>query len=101
MWSSFLPCFDIENVTGLKDRDAALIKVCKWMGVEMPCSAMFKMFPTDLGMCCSFNMEAANEIFHSGFYSDTTMELQDDAADGAFWRKTERGPNYYILQLTL
>jgi hypothetical protein len=91
LWSSYLPCFDVENITSMKDRETAVIKVCKWKGVEMPCSAVFKMFPTDMGMCCSFNMEAADEIFNAGFYSNVIMKLQTESADGAFRKPSSQG----------
>ena len=45
-------------------------------GVEVPCSAIFKTFPTDRGMCCAFNMKAADEIFRGKKYPDLVMSLQ-------------------------
>ena len=45
------------------------MKECKWKGRELPCSAIFVKFPTDQGLCCSFNLKAANELFHAGTFS--------------------------------
>ncbi len=49
-----------------KDGKNSLLKKCKWKGIEIPCSSIFKKFPTDQGLCCSFNMKAADEIFYAG-----------------------------------
>jgi hypothetical protein len=48
-----------------------------YKGIEIPCSAIFKTFPTDRGMCCSFNMKAADEIFLEKSYSSLIQNLQD------------------------
>ena len=63
MWYTQLPCFDIEGVTSKENDQYGMLKGCFWKGVKMPCSKIFKAFPTDQGMCCTFNMAAANDIF--------------------------------------
>ncbi len=68
--------FKYDVATSLKDRENSILKQCKWKGVEIPCSAIFKKFPTDQGLCCSFNMKAADEIFHAGTYSQNMIDLQ-------------------------
>ena len=40
-----------------------MIKRCIWKGVRVSCSSIFSMYPTDRGMCCSFNMQKAEEMF--------------------------------------
>ena len=57
-----------------------MIKKCMWRGKPIDCAAIFKMQPTDQGMCCSFNKERADEMFKDGRYKDSLMKLtaQDD-----------------------
>ena len=42
----------------------------------MSCSRMFKMQPTDRGMCCSFNMDAAEKGYKESGYTESLMKLQ-------------------------
>ena len=58
-----------------------MIKKCMWRGRPIDCAAIFKMQPTDQGMCCSFNKERADEMFKDGRYKDNLMKLtaQDEA----------------------
>jgi len=44
--------------------------------VDLPCSAIFKKFPTDQGLCCTFNQKAADEIFLESDYLDAIMQKQ-------------------------
>ena len=76
LWHSAMPCFDLNGTTALEDGDSALLKMCFWKNVEIPCAAIFDKYPTDHGLCCSFNMQSANEIFHSGKFSETISKLQ-------------------------
>ena len=86
LWYSQLPCFDVINITTTKANDeygeialkllsfswqakryfldmfAAMIKRCIWKGVRVSCSSIFSMYPTDRGMCCSFNKQGLNFI---------------------------------------
>ena len=82
LWYSQLPCFDVINITTTKADDeygkitlipcgkqldsmdifAAMIKRCIWKGVRVSCSSIFSMYPTDRGMCCSFNKQGLNSI---------------------------------------
>ncbi len=50
----------------------------------MPCSAIFKTFPTDRGMCCAFNMKKAEEIFKQGSYAKMVNQMQANDKDNAF-----------------
>jgi hypothetical protein len=74
LWSSGLPCFDLNGITSLQDGEKSLLKSCFWKGVKIPCAAIFSTFPTDQGMCCSFNMKAADEIFQQATYSELVLK---------------------------
>ena len=76
LWYSTLPCFDLINTTSNHRNEKSLLKSCFWKGVELPCEAIFKTFPTDRGMCCAFNMKSAEEIFRDKMYSNLVKELQ-------------------------
>jgi hypothetical protein len=76
LWYSTLPCFDLMGFTSTKRGEKSLLKSCIWKGREIPCEAIFSTFPTDRGMCCSFNMKAADEIFVDKQYSNLVKGLQ-------------------------
>jgi len=42
----------------------------------MPCSAIFTTFPSDKGMCCTFNMKAAEDIFRGKIFSELISSRQ-------------------------
>ena len=50
-----------------------------WKGKEISCPAIFEMQPTDRGMCCSFNMEKAENIFQKSKYSELISQAQKEA----------------------
>jgi hypothetical protein len=52
-----------------------MLKSCTWKGLSLPCSSIFTMFPTDRGMCCSFNMEKANALFRQSKYTQMMDKL--------------------------
>ena len=68
-----MPCYD------KKENDLGLLKACIWRGETMPCSQIFKAVPSDIGMCCAFNMKKAEEIFEENQYrkSITRMQMKD------------------------
>ena len=68
-----MPCYDT------KENDLGLLKACIWRGETMPCSQIFKAVPSDIGMCCAFNMKKAEEIFEENQYrnSMTRMQMKD------------------------
>ena len=43
---------------------------CWSSGWSLSCSSVFTMFPTDRGMCCSFNKQMAEDMFNEGKYRD-------------------------------
>ena len=64
------PCYDTtHNKNGI-------IKSCKWQGQTVACSELFKAFPTDVGMCCSFNMKKAEEMFKASQYQKMVNLMQ-------------------------
>jgi hypothetical protein len=76
LWYSSLPCFDLNGITSLVPGERSLLKACHWRGTKMPCAALFNIFPTDRGMCCSFNMKSAEQIFKTSAYSKLVAEKQ-------------------------
>jgi hypothetical protein len=77
LWYSSLPCFDVVGITAQKDGERALLKYCEWKGMPVSCAAIFTTFPTDRGMCCSFNMKAADEIFQGTTYPMLVKTMQN------------------------
>ncbi len=57
LWYSTYPCSNILKF------GTSFLRYCEWKGIRMPCSSIFTAFPTDKGMCCSFNMKAAEDIY--------------------------------------
>ena len=75
LWNTGMPCNDIGASGNKKNR--SVLKYCAWNGVQVPCAAMFTTFPTDQGMCCTFQMKAADELFSGGTYPQLIQTLQD------------------------
>lgn len=84
LWYSKLPCFDIQNLTALGENDSSFIKNCMWKGVSVLCASIFLTIPTDSGMCCSFNMAAAEDVFTDSLYSQTITNLQSNDVNNTF-----------------
>ena len=78
LWYSTMPCFDVKGVTSDRASQNSLLKLCQWKGRTMPCSAIFTTFPTDKGMCCTFNMKAAEDIFRGKIYSELVASRQKE-----------------------
>ncbi len=76
LWYASLPCFDVRNITASWNGDRSLLRYCEWKGIQISCSAIFTSFPTDKGMCCSFNMKAADEIYTQSPYRDILQTMQ-------------------------
>ena len=77
LWYTQLPCFDVQDVTSKLKGQFALLKSCFWKGVDVPCSKIFTTFPTDRGMCCTFNMHKAEEMFKQAPYQEIVKHMQD------------------------
>ena len=59
---------------------SGLLKKCLWRGKPLSCAAIFKMQPTDQGMCCSFNKEKAEEMYLEGRYQEHVAKMTDQDA---------------------
>ncbi len=77
LWYSSIPCFEVSNTTGTVNGLNSLLRYCEWKSVPISCSAIFTAFPTDQGICCSFNMKAANEIYVKSRYRDALETMQN------------------------
>ena len=99
LWYSQMPCFDMINVTSAKNHQfgeqltimqplsspiqtlapLGMLKWCAWKGRPLSCSSIFTMFPTDRGMCCSFNKQRAEDMFNEGKYRDDKKDVTEVA----------------------
>jgi len=77
LWYSSIPCFEVSNTTGTINGLNSLLRYCEWKSVPISCSAIFTTYPTDQGMCCSFNMKAANEIYVKSKYREALQIMQN------------------------
>ena len=93
LWYATLPCYDIKNVTAKSSGERAVLKYCEWKGKPISCAAIFSPHPTDHGMCCSFNMKKAEEIFQKGPYPDIISSLQN--SDNAASFTDSSAPTWY------
>ena len=76
LWYTQIPCFDVKQVTSTQQNQNGMIKSCTWRGMKLPCSKLFTASPTDRGMCCSFNVKAAEEMFAAGVYQTNIIKMQ-------------------------
>ena len=77
LWYSQLPCFDVKDITSEVQDEMSLVKRCYWKGKPMSCSSIFFTRPTDRGMCCTFNMEKAENIFRKSRYASALSAMQE------------------------
>ena len=94
LWNANLPCYDIKDISAAKNGERALLKYCEWKGVPISCAAVFDTFPTDRGMCCSFNMKRADTVYKGELYAKTIHSLQD--FDNAHSFSDSRLPTTYV-----
>ena len=99
LWYASLPCYDVKNVTANSNGERAVLKYCEWKGAPISCAAIFDAFPTDRGMCCAFNMKAAEDIFLEGPYPKIVKQLQESDRNASFidstipsWYKNKNEP---------
>ena len=74
-WYTQVPCFD-QILTSDEKGETGMLKRCYWKAHLMSCAAIFKTRPTDRGMCCSFNMEAAENVLKQSRYTSALNKLQ-------------------------
>ena len=84
LWYSQLPCFDVKNITSQTKDEISLMKRCYWKEREISCSSIFRTRPTDRGMCCSFNMKKADDIFKESQYGEMINKMQKQDRDLGF-----------------
>jgi hypothetical protein len=95
LWNTGMPCSNLEE-------NNSVLKYCEWKGKQVPCAAIFSTYPTDQGMCCTFNMKAANELFSGETYPAMIETLQNMEKLTEFLKthlelKTEPGMNKGLL----
>jgi hypothetical protein len=93
LWRAKLPCFDTKGMSSINMGERGILKKCSWKGLTMSCASIFTTFPTDKGMCCSFNMKAADEMFAESQYSTLVMQLQREDLNASFENSTH--PDWY------
>ena len=76
LWYKQIPCFDVENTTSSVNKQHGMIKDCEWKGQKINCSAIFQTTPSDRGMCCTFNVEAAEKMFKDENYRVIFLSLR-------------------------
>ncbi len=63
LWFSALPC------------DKLLVH-CVWRGRDIPCGHIFKVIPTDVGFCCSFNHLDLTDMLRNSAYAQTIEAIE-------------------------
>lgn len=82
LWYNGNPCFDISNYTSDYPDHKALIKECLWKGKSINCSSLFRMTPTDNGMCCTLSLKKS--LYVPDRYSNSILKLQQQDRINAF-----------------
>ena len=83
LWYSRLPCFDVKGRTSQQKDEMAVVKRCYWRGQMVDCASIFVTRSTDRGMCCTFNVGNAENIYVDTMYRNITSYLQQrDKNDG-------------------
>ena len=97
LWYSQMPCFDMQNLTSDHLDQMSVIKRCYWKDVEMPCPLIIETTSTDYGMCCTFNIEKAENIYRQSKFSHLTSTLQISDKEASFYDELEL-PDWFIEQ---
>ena len=94
LWYSQMPCFDVKGLTSEAKDQISFLKRCFWKNSPINCTSIFQQRPTDQGMCCSFNMERADDILKNSKYTESISERQHDDAQNAF--EPSELPRWYL-----
>jgi hypothetical protein len=94
LWHAKTPCFVVEGKGTKRTSAKPILSNCKWKGQDVPCSAIFSQFPTEKGMCCSFNMKAAEEMFQGETYVQLVHSHQKADRKQAIDHESLHTPNY-------
>lgn len=93
LWYSQLPCNDVYGLTSSTKDELSFIKRCYWKKRPISCNAIFQKRPTDRGMCCSFNIEKAENIFKKSKYTNVITTRQKHDSKNGF--QSSRKPFWY------
>ena len=52
------------------------IKYCTWKGLVVACQDIFKLVPTDVGFCCSFNHASMPKMLRKSSYAKTIETIE-------------------------
>ena len=74
-----------------------MIKSCVWKGEKLNCSSIFTMYPTDRGMCCTFNKQKADDMFKQSRYQDQLQRLSSQDKDLSF--ENSGLPSWFVFIL--
>ncbi len=77
LWHTKEMCFGLKHFLLDPDSGGSQLRYCEWKGLPITCSAIFDTFPTDQGMCCTFNMKAADKIYIETTYRNMLEKRQD------------------------
>ena len=78
LWYAQMPCVDIKGITSERKDEISFIKRCYWKGDPISCNAIFQKRPTDRGMCCSFNIESAENVLKRSKYTEAISLRQKE-----------------------
>ena len=76
-----------------------MIKKCLWKGQRLNCSSIFKMHPTDRGMCCAFNKQKADEMFKVNRYQEQIMYLTEQDRNKSY--ENADVPSWWVFVLII
>ena len=104
LWYGSIPCSTVYGISGQGGDDGngsgggasfttAVLKYCQWQGIPIECAAIFTTFPTDSGVCCAFNLKAAEEIYKGTIYPRLVTNLQE--FDKSYSRVNITLPDWY------
>ena len=92
LWALKLPCFDTSRFSDYPNH-RSLLRLCIWKGRKLPCSSIFSTFPTESGMCCTFNLQKADEMLKESKFVDSVKSLQ--ARDEKESYETTQTPGWF------
>ena len=54
------------------------LKYCTWKGLVVACHVIFKLIPTDVGFCCSFNHDFMPQMLRNSSFAETIESIEDN-----------------------
>ncbi len=98
LWYSTFPCFDVPGYTSRNARNVRLrtLMECLWKGRPVPCREVFRTVVTDLGMCCAFNMDRAEEMYREeSEYAQEVVRLTKQDRNLSYY-DGQKLPEWYV-----